>query len=400
MKQFKNNGKLKLLIIVGTRPEIIRLAAVINKCRKYFDCLLAHTGQNYDYNLNGVFFRDLKLEDPDIYMEAVGADLGETMGNIIAKSYQLMVEIKPDAVLVLGDTNSCLSVIGAKRLHIPIFHMEAGNRCKDECLPEETNRRIVDIISDVNMAYSEHARRYLADCGLPKERTYVTGSPMAEVLHQNLKEIESSDILSRLNKELQGNSLTSHLSPLTSKNYILLSAHREENIDTEKNFLSLFNAINAMANKYDMPILYSCHPRSRKRLEQSGFKLDERVIQHEPLGFHDYNCLQMNAFAVVSDSGTLPEESSFFTSVGHPFPAICIRTSTERPEALDKACFFIAGIDEKSLLQAVDTAVSMHASGDHGIPVPDYIEENVSTKVVNIIQSYTGIVNKMVWRKF
>ena len=386
MAQFKNNGKLKLLIIVGTRPEIIRLAAVINKCREYFDCLLAHTGQNYDYNLNGVFFKDLKLADPDVYMEAVGSDLGETMGNIIAKSYQLMVQVKPDAVLVLGDTNSCLSVIGAKRLHIPIFHMEAGNRCKDECLPEETNRRIVDIISDVNMAYSEHARRYLADCGLPKERTYVTGSPMAEVLHQNLAEIEASDIHTRLG--------------LQKGRYILLSAHREENIDTEKNFLSLFNAINAMAEKYDMPILYSCHPRSRKRLEASGFKLDRRVIQHEPLGFHDYNCLQMNAFAVVSDSGTLPEESSFFTSVGHPFPAICIRTATERPEALDKACFFIAGIDEKSLLQAVDTAVTMNAAGDHGLPVPDYIDENVSTKVVKIIQSYTGIVNKMVWRKF
>ena len=385
MAQFKNNGKLRLLIIVGTRPEIIRLAAVINKCRGYFDCLLAHTGQNYDYNLNGVFFKDLKLAAPDVYMEAVGADLGETMGNIIAKSYQLMVEAKPDAVLVLGDTNSCLSVIGAKRLHIPIFHMEAGNRCKDECLPEETNRRIVDIISDVNMAYSEHARRYLADCGLPKERTYVTGSPMAEVLHNNLTEIKVSDIHKRLGLE--------------KGKYILLSAHREENIDTEKNFLSLFNAINKMAQKYDMPILYSCHPRSRKRLEQSGFKLDKRVIQHEPLGFHDYNCLQMNAFAVVSDSGTLPEESSFFTSVGHPFPAICIRTSTERPEALDKACFIIAGIDEKSLLQAVDTAVTMNQNGDYGIPVPDYIDENVSTKVVKIIQSYTGIVNKMVWRK-
>ena len=378
MAQFKNNGKLKLLIIVGTRPEIIRLAAVINKCREYFDCLLAHTGQNYDYNLNGVFFKDLKLADPDVYMEAVGADLGETMGNIIAKSYQLMVDVKPDAVLVLGDTNSCLSVIGAKRLHIPIFHMEAGNRCKDECLPEETNRRIVDIISDVNMAYSEHARRYLADCGLPKERTYVTGSPMAEVLHKNLAEIESSDIHARLGLE--------------KGMYILLSAHREENIDTEKNFLSLFNAINQMAEKYDMPILYSCHPRSRKRLEASGFKLDPRVIQHEPLGFHDYNCLQMNAFAVVSDSGTLPEESSFFTSVGHPFPAICIRTSTERPEAIDKGDFIIAGIDEKSLLQAVDTAVEMNKSGDHGIPVPDYTDENVSTKVVKIIQSYTGIV--------
>lgn len=386
MAQFKNNGKLKLLIIVGTRPEIIRLAAVINKCRKYFDCLLAHTGQNYDYNLNGVFFKDLKLADPDVYMEAVGADLGETMGNIIAKSYQLMVEVKPDAVLVLGDTNSCLSVIGAKRLHIPIFHMEAGNRCKDECLPEETNRRIVDIISDVNMAYSEHARRYLADCGLPKERTYVTGSPMAEVLHSNLAEIEASDIHKRLGLE--------------KGRYILLSAHREENIDTEKNFLSLFNAINKMAEKYDMPILYSCHPRSRKRLEASGFVLDRRVIQHEPLGFHDYNCLQMNAFAVVSDSGTLPEESSFFTSIGHPFPAVCIRTSTERPEAIDKACFIIAGIDSGSLLQAVDTAVSLNRDGLDGIPVPDYVDENVSTKVVKIIQSYTGIVNKMVWRKF
>ena len=386
MTSFKNNGKLKLLIIVGTRPEIIRLAAVINECRQYFDCLLAHTGQNYDYNLNGVFFKDLKLKDPDNYMNAVGSDLGETMGNIIARSYQLMVEIKPDAVLVLGDTNSCLSVIGAKRLHIPIFHMEAGNRCKDECLPEETNRRIVDIISDVNMAYSEHARRYLADTGLPKERTYVTGSPMAEVLHNNLAEIEASDIHKRLGLE--------------KGKYILLSAHREENIDTEKNFLSLFNAINKMAEKYDMPILYSCHPRSRKRLEQSGFKLDSRVIQHEPLGFHDYNCLQMNAFAVVSDSGTLPEESSFFTSVGHPFPAVCIRTSTERPEAIDKACFIIAGIDEKSLLQAVDTAVQLTQDGQHGIPVPDYIDENVSTKVVKIIQSYTGIVNKMVWRKF
>ena len=385
MAEFKNNGKLKLLIIVGTRPEIIRLAAVINKCRQYFDCLLAHTGQNYDYNLNGVFFKDLKLGDPDVYLEAVGNDLGETMGNIIAKSYQLMVEVKPDAVLVLGDTNSCLSVIGAKRLHIPIFHMEAGNRCKDECLPEETNRRIVDIISDVNMAYSEHARRYLADTGLPKERTYVTGSPMAEVLHENLKEIEASDIHKRLGLE--------------RGKYILLSAHREENIDTEKNFLSLFNAINKMAEKYDMPILYSCHPRSKKRLELSGFKLDKRVIQHEPLGFHDYNCLQMNAFAVVSDSGTLPEESSFFTSVGHPFPAVCIRTSTERPEALDKGCFIIAGIDEKSLLQAVDTAVSLNSNGLHGIPVPDYIDENVSTKVVKIILSYTGIVNRMVWRK-
>ncbi len=382
---FKNNGKLKLLIIVGTRPEIIRLAAVINKCRVYFDTILAHTGQNYDYNLNGVFFKDLGLADPDVYLNAVGSDLGETMGNIIAKSYQLMAEIKPDAVLVLGDTNSCLSVIGAKRLHIPIFHMEAGNRCKDECLPEETNRRIVDIISDVNLAYSEHARRYLADCGLPKERTYVTGSPMAEVLRNNLENIKSSDIHSRLGLE--------------KGKYILLSAHREENIDTEKNFVSLFTAINKMAEKYDMPILYSCHPRSKKRLEQSGFKLDKRVIQHEPLGFHDYNCLQMNAFAVVSDSGTLPEESSFFTSVGNPFPAICIRTSTERPEALDKACFILAGIDEKSLLQAVDTAVEMNKDNNIGIPVPDYVEENVSTKVVKIIQSYTGVVNKMVWRK-
>ncbi len=383
---FKNNGKLKLLIIVGTRPEIIRLAAVIKKCRKYFDTILAHTGQNYDYNLNGVFFHDLELDDPEVYMNAVGSDLGETMGNIIAKSYQLMAEIKPDALLVLGDTNSCLSVIGAKRLHIPIFHMEAGNRCKDECLPEETNRRIVDIISDVNLAYSEHARRYLADNGLPKERTYVTGSPMAEVLHANLAKIEASDILSRLHLE--------------KGKYILLSAHREENIDTEKNFLSLFTAINKMAEKYDMPILYSCHPRSRKRLEQSGFVLDERVIRHEPLGFHDYNCLQMNAFAVVSDSGTLPEESSFFTSVGHPFPAVCIRTSTERPEALDKACFILAGIDSDSLLQAVDTAVTMNQNGDYGIPVPDYTEENVSTKVVKIIQSYTGVVDRMVWRKY
>ena len=385
MSGFKNNGKLKLLIIVGTRPEIIRLAAVINKCREYFDCLLAHTGQNYDYNLNGVFFKDLKLADPDVYMEAVGNDLGETMGNIIAKSYQLMVEVKPDAVLVLGDTNSCLSVIGAKRLHIPIFHMEAGNRCKDECLPEETNRRIVDIISDVNMAYSEHARRYLADTGLPKERTYVTGSPMAEVLHNNLAEIEASDIHKRLGLE--------------KGKYILLSAHREENIDTEKNFMSLFTAINKMAEKYDMPILYSCHPRSRKRLEQSGFKLDKRVIQHEPLGFHDYNCLQMNAFAVVSDSGTLPEESSFFTSVGHPFPAVCIRTSTERPEALDKGCFVLSGIDTVGLLQSVDVAVSLIRDGLPGIPVPDYVDENVSTKVVRIIQSYVGVVNKMVWRK-
>jgi UDP-N-acetylglucosamine 2-epimerase len=386
MSGFKNNGKLKLLIIVGTRPEIIRLAAVINKCRQYFDCLLAHTGQNYDYNLNGVFFKDLKLADPDIYMEAVGNDLGETMGNIIAKSYQLMVEVQPDAVLVLGDTNSCLSVIGAKRLHIPIFHMEAGNRCKDECLPEETNRRIVDIISDVNMAYSEHARRYLADTGLPKERTYVTGSPMAEVLHSNLAEIEASDIHKRLGLE--------------KGKYILLSAHREENIDTEKNFMSLFNAINEMAEKYNMPILYSCHPRSRKRLEATGFKLDKRVIQHEPLGFHDYNCLQMNAFCVVSDSGTLPEESSFFTSVGHPFPAVCIRTSTERPEALDKGCFVLSGIDTKGLLQSVDIAVELIKDGHHGIPVPDYVDENVSTKVVRIIQSYVGVVNKMVWRKY
>ncbi len=386
MASFKNNGKLKLLIIVGTRPEIIRLAAVINKCRQYFDCLLAHTGQNYDYNLNGVFFKDLKLADPDIYMEAVGNDLVETMGNIIAKSYQLMVEVKPDAVLVLGDTNSCLSVIGAKRLHIPIFHMEAGNRCKDECLPEETNRRIVDIISDVNMAYSEHARRYLADTGLPKERTYVTGSPMAEVLHNNLAEIEASDIHKRLGLE--------------KGKYILLSAHREENINTEKNFMSLFTAINKMAEKYDMPILYSCHPRSRKRLEASGFKLDSRVIQHEPLGFHDYNCLQMNAFAVVSDSGTLPEESSFFTSVGHPFPAVCIRTSTERPEALDKGCFVLSGIDTVGLLQSVDVAVELIKDGNHGIPGPDYVDENVSTKVVRIIQSYVGVVNKMVWRKY
>ena len=383
---WKENGRIKLMIIVGTRPEIIRLAAVIKKCRKYFDTILVHTGQNYDYNLNGVFFKDLGLADPELYLDAVGADLGETMGNIIAASYKAMVALKPEAVLVLGDTNSCLSVIGAKRLHIPIFHMEAGNRCKDECLPEETNRRIVDIISDVNLAYSEHARRYLAECGLPKERTYVTGSPMAEVLHENLAEIEASDIHARLGLE--------------KGRYILLSAHREENIDTEKNFLSLFNAINAMAEKYDMPILYSCHPRSRKRLEASGFVLDPRVIRHEPLGFHDYNCLQMNAFAVVSDSGTLPEESSFFTSVGHPFPAVCIRTSTERPEALDKACFILAGIDEKSLLQAVDTAVSMNAAGDHGIPVPTYVDENVSTKVVKIIQSYTGVVNKMVWRKF
>lgn len=383
---FKDNGKLKLLIIVGTRPEIIRLAAVITKCRQYFDTLLAHTGQNYDYNLNGVFFHDLELADPDIYLDAVGDTLGRTMGNIIAKSYDLMVDLKPDAVLVLGDTNSCLSVIGAKRLHIPIFHMEAGNRCKDECLPEETNRRIVDIISDVNLCYSEHARRYLAENGLPKERTYVTGSPMAEVLHKNLSKIEASDIHARLGLE--------------KGKYILLSAHREENIDTEKNFVSLFTAINKMAEKYDMPVLYSCHPRSKKRLEQSGFQLDKRVIQHEPLGFHDYNCLQMHAFAVVSDSGTLPEESSFFTSVGHPFPAVCIRTSTERPEALDKGCFILAGIDAHSLLQAVDTAVEMNRNGDFGIPVPDYTEENVSTKVVKIIQSYTGVVDKMVWRKF
>lgn len=383
---FENNGKLKLLIIVGTRPEIIRLAAVINACRSYFDTILAHTGQNYDYNLNGIFFRDLKLKEPEVYLDAVGADLGETMGNIIALSYKLMAQIKPDAVLVLGDTNSCLSVIGAKRLHIPIFHMEAGNRCKDECLPEETNRRIVDIISDVNLAYSEHARKYLHDCGLPKERVYVTGSPMAEVLHNNLKEIEASDIHARLGLE--------------KGKYILLSAHREENIDTEKNFKSLFNAINKMAEKYDMPILYSCHPRSRKRLEQSGFELDSRVIRHEPLGFHDYNCLQMNAFAVVSDSGTLPEESSFFTSVGHAFPAVCIRTSTERPEALDKGCFVLAGIDENSLLQAVDTAVGLIADGRYGIPVPDYTDENVSDKVVRLIQSYTGVVNKMVWRKY
>ena len=383
---FKNNGKLKLIIIVGTRPEIIRLSEVIKACRKYFDTLLAHTGQNYDYNLNGIFFKDLELDDAEIYMDAVGKDLGETMGNIIAKSYQLMAEIKPDAVLVLGDTNSCLSVIGAKRLHIPIFHMEAGNRCKDECLPEETNRRIVDIISDVNLAYSEHARRYLADCGLPKERTYVTGSPMAEVLHRNLEKIERSDVHQRLGLE--------------KGKYILLSAHREENIDTEKNFNSLFTAINKMAEKYDMPILYSCHPRSRNRLISSGFKLDKRVIQHEPLGFHDYNCLQMNAFAVVSDSGTLPEESSFFTSVGHPFPAVCIRTSTERPESLDKAGFVLAGIDEVSLLQSVDTAVELVKNGEYGIPVPDYTDENVSTKVVKIIQSYVGVVNKMVWRKF
>ena len=382
---FADNGKLKLLIIVGTRPEIIRLAAVINKCRKYFDCILAHTGQNYDYNLNGIFFRDLKLAEPEVYLNAVGDDLGATMGNIINASYKLMVEIKPDAVLVLGDTNSCLSVIGAKRLHIPIFHMEAGNRCFDECLPEETNRRIVDIISDVNICYSEHARRYLNASSVAKERTYVSGSPMAEVLHENLAEIEASDIHTRLGLE--------------KGRYILLSAHREENIDTEKNFTSLFTAINKMAEKYDMPILYSCHPRSRNRLAQSGFELDKRVIQHEPLGFHDYNCLQMNAFAVVSDSGTLPEESSFFTSVGHSFPAVCIRTSTERPEALDKGCFILAGIDERSLLQAVDTAVEMVANGDNGIPVPNYTDENVSTKVVKLIQSYTGVVNKMVWRK-
>ena len=383
--KFKDNGKLKLLIIVGTRPEIIRLAAVINKCRKYFDVVLAHTGQNYDYNLNGIFFENLKIGQPEVYMDAVGDDLGATVGNIINCSYKLMNQIKPDALLILGDTNSCLSAIAAKRLHIPIFHMEAGNRCKDECLPEETNRRIVDIISDVNLAYSEHARKYLHECGMPKERVYVTGSPMAEVLRQNLSEIERSDILEKLGLE--------------PRKYVLLSAHREENIDTEKNFMSLFTAINKMAEKYNMPILYSCHPRSRNRLAASGFKLDKRVIQHEPLGFHDYNHLQMNAFAVVSDSGTLPEESSFFTSVGHPFPAVCIRTSTERPEALDKACFVLAGIDEKSLLQAVDTAVQMNLDGDFGIPVPDYVEENVSTKVVKIIQSYTGVVDKMVWRK-
>ena len=384
--KFKNNGRLKLLIIVGTRPEIIRLAAVITKCRKYFDCILAHTGQNYDYNLNGIFFHDLKLKDSEVYMNAVGEDLGATVGNIINCSYKLMNQIRPDALLILGDTNSCLSAIAAKRLHIPIFHMEAGNRCKDECLPEETNRRIVDIISDVNMAYSEHARRYLAECGLPKERTYVTGSPMAEVLHNNLEEIEKSNILEKLN--------------LQPRKYILLSAHREENIDTEKNFLSLFNAINKLAEKYDKPILYSCHPRSKKRLEESGFKLDKRVIRHEPLGFHDYNKLQMNAYAVVSDSGTLPEESSYFTSIGKPFPAVCIRTSTERPEALDKGCFVLAGIDEVSLLQAVETAVGMNDEGDYGIPVPDYTDENVSTKVVKLIQSYTSVVNKMVWRKF
>ena len=384
--KFKNDGRLKLLIIVGTRPEIIRLAEVIKKCRQYFDCVLAHTGQNYDYNLNGVFFKDLKLEAPEVYMDAVGDDLGATVGNIINCSYKLMAEIKPDALLILGDTNSCLSAIPAKRLHIPIFHMEAGNRCKDECLPEETNRRIVDIISDVNLAYSEHARRYLADCGLPKERTYVTGSPMAEVLRANLKDIEKSSVLKTLKLE--------------PKKYMLLSAHREENIDTEKNFLSLFTAINSLAEKYDMPILYSCHPRSKKRLELSGFKLDKRVIMHEPLGFHDYNNLQFNAFAVISDSGTLPEESSFYNSIGKPFPAVCIRTSTERPEALDKGCFVLAGIDEKSLTQAVATAVNLIADGNYGIPVPDYVEENVSTKVVKIIQSYTGVVDKMVWRKF
>ena len=383
---FRNDGRLKLLIIVGTRPEIIRLAVVIDKCRRYFDCLLAHTGQNYDYNLNGIFFRDLRLEDPDVYLDAVGDDLGATMGNIINASYKLMVQTKPDAVLVLGDTNSCLSVIGAKRLHIPIFHMEAGNRCKDECLPEETNRRIVDIISDVNLCYSEHARRYLAENGLPRERTYVVGSPMAEVLHANLKEIEASDILRKLGLERKG--------------YILLSAHREENIDTERNFLSLFTAVNGLAERYDMPVLYSCHPRSRKRLEESGFELDRRVIRHEPLGFHDYNNLQMNAYAVVSDSGTLPEESSFFTSIGRPFPAVCIRTSTERPEALDKGCFVLAGIDGKGLTQAVELAVGMVENGDNGIPVPDYVDENVSTKVVKIIQSYTGIVDRVVWRKY
>ena len=384
--RFRDDGRLKLLIIVGTRPEIIRLAAVINKCRAYFDCLLAHTGQNYDYNLNGIFFRDLKLAEPDVYMDAVGDDLGSTMGNILNASYKLMSQVRPDAVLVLGDTNSCLSVISAKRLHIPIFHMEAGNRCFDECLPEETNRRIVDIISDVNLCYSEHARRYLNASGVAKERTYVTGSPMAEVLHANLADIEASDVHARLG--------------LQKGRYILLSAHREENIDTEKNFLSLFGAVNAMAARYDMPVLYSCHPRSRKRLESSGFRLDSRVIRHDPLGFHDYNCLQMNAYAVVSDSGTLPEESSFFTSVGRPFPAVCIRTSTERPEALDKGCFILAGIGERSLLQAVDTAVAMNRAGDIGLPVPDYTDENVSTKVVKLIQSYTGVVDKMVWRKY
>ena len=382
---FRDNGKLKLLIIVGTRPEIIRLGAVITKCRRYFDCILAHTGQNYDYNLNGIFFRDLKLDDPEVYLDAVGDDLGATIGNIIDASYKLMRSICPDALLILGDTNSCLSAIAAKRLHIPIFHMEAGNRCKDECLPEETNRRIVDIISDVNLAYSEYARQYLHECGLPKERVFVTGSPMAEVLHQNLAEIRRSDILHKLGLE--------------ERKYILLSAHREENLDTEKNFRSLFTAINRMAERYNMPILYSCHPRSRKRLEQSGFRLDSRVIRHEPLGFHDYNRLQMGAFAVVSDSGTLPEESSFFLSAGHPFPAVCIRTSTERPEAMEKGCFVLAGIDEASLLQAVETAVAMNGEGDDGIPVPDYVEENVSEKVVKIIQSYTGVVNKMVWRK-
>lgn len=382
---FANNGKLKLLIIVGTRPEIIRLSEVIKKCRLYFDCILAHTGQNYDYNLNGIFFRDLKLKDAEVYMDAVGADLGETVGNIIAASYKLMVSLKPDALLILGDTNSCLSAISAKRLHIPIFHMEAGNRCKDECLPEETNRRIVDIISDVNMAYSEHARRYLAECGLPKERTYVTGSPMAEVLRANLAEIKASDVLTRLS--------------LKEGKYILLSAHREENIDTEENFTSLFTAVNKLAEKYDMPVLYSCHPRSRKRLEESGFKLDSRVIRQEPLGFHDYNKLQMSAFLVVSDSGTLPEESSFYISEGSPFPAVCIRTSTERPEALDKGDFILAGIDEKSLLQAADTAVNLKLNGDYGLPTPDYMDENVSDKVVRIIQGYTGVVNKMVWRK-
>ena len=383
---FRNDGKLKLLIVVGTRPEIIRLSAVIDACRRHFDCILAHTGQNYDYNLNGIFFRDLQLAEPEVYLDAVGEDLGATMGNIIDRSYKLMAQLKPDALLILGDTNSCLCAIGAKRLHIPIFHMEAGNRCKDECLPEETNRRIVDIISDVNMAYSEHARRYLHQCGLPPERTYVTGSPMAEVLHKNLEKIEASDIHSRLGLE--------------KGKYILLSAHREENIDTQKNFTSLFTAINTLAEKYDMPILYSCHPRSKKRLESSGFKLDERVIRHEPLGFHDYNCLQINAFAVVSDSGTLPEESSFFTSVGHPFPAVCIRTSTERPEALDKGCFLLAGIHENSLLQAVETAVELHRQGCYGIPVPDYLDETVSHKVVRLIQSYTGIVDRMVWRKY
>ena len=382
---FVNNCKLKLLIIVGTRPEIIRLSEVIKKCRLYFDCILAHTGQNYDYNLNGIFFKDLKLKDAEVYMDAVGADLGETVGNIIAASYKLMVSLKPDALLILGDTNSCLSAISAKRLHIPIFHMEAGNRCKDECLPEETNRRIVDIISDVNLAYSEHARRYLAECGLPKERTYVTGSPMAEVLRANLAEIKASDVLTRLS--------------LKEGKYILLSAHREENIDTEENFTSLFTAVNKLAEKYDMPVLYSCHPRSRKRLEESGFKLDSRVIRQEPLGFHDYNKLQMSAFLVVSDSGTLPEESSFYINEGSPFPAVCIRTSTERPEALDKGDFILAGIDEKSLLQAADTAVNLKLNGDYGLPTPDYMDENVSDKVVRIIQGYTGVVNKMVWRK-